>query len=162
EVYLYDAASKLLVCASCNPSGKPPHGVFDTEKSGEGLGLLVDRREDWAYNPKTPAPTAHWLAASIPGFTPLGISSPAQALHQPRYLSNSGRVFFNSADPLVAVEGARTRTETVSGEPTQVGVENVYEYEPAGSGGCSTAEGCTGLISSGTSAQESSFVDASE
>ena len=162
EVYLYDAASKLLVCASCNPNDKPPHGVFDTEKSGEGVGLLVDRRQDWAYKPETAAPTAHWLAASIPGWTPLGIASPAQALRQPRYLANTGRVFFDSADPLVPVEGARTRTEIVGGEATQVGVENVYEYEPAGIGGCSAQEGCTGLISSGTSGQESSFVDASE
>ena len=24
EVYLYDASTKLLVCASCNPNGEPP------------------------------------------------------------------------------------------------------------------------------------------
>ena len=162
EVYLYDAAAKLLLCASCNPNGRPPQGVFDTEKAGEGLGLLVDRRADWAYKPKTPAPTAHWLAASIPGWTPLSISSAAQALRQPRYLTDTGRLFFDSADPLVPVQGAQTRTEVVNGEATQVGIENVYEHEPAGNGSCAAQEGCTGLISSGTSPQESAFLDASE
>ena len=161
EVYLYDASSKLLVCASCNPDGHPPHGVFDSEKAGEGLGLLVDRREDWAYRPKTAAPTAHWLAGSIPGWTPLGWASAAQALRQPRYLSDSGRLFFDSADALVGLEQNPTREEQVGGEATQVGVESVYEYEPNGTGTCPREEGCTALISSGTSQQESAFVDAS-
>ena len=38
----------------------------------------------------------------------------------------------------------------------------MYEYEPAGNGSCTAQEGCTGLISSGTSPQESAFLDASE
>jgi hypothetical protein len=162
EVYLYDAATKLLTCVSCNPSGAQPQGVFDTNQSGEGLGLLVDRREDWAFRPHTAAPTAHWLAGSIPGWTPLGISSPAQALRQPRYLNDSGRVFFDSADPLIAVAGAQSREELVDGSQTQVGIESVYEFEPDAVGGCRRVEGCIGLISSGTSGQESAFVDASE
>ncbi len=163
EVYLYDAASKLLRCASCNPDGKPPRGVLDTVRGGEGLGLLVDRRQIWAEDPSPAikAPTAHWLAGSIPGWTPLGISSAAQALHQPRYLSDSGRLFFNSADALVALEHAASREEVIEGKPVQVGVESVYEYEPGGVGSCAMAPGCTALMSSGTSGQESAFVDAS-
>ena len=54
-----------------------------------------------------------------------------------------------------------TRAEEVQGQQTQVGVENVYQYEPKGVGGC-VKEGCVGLISSGTSAHESAFLDASE
>ncbi len=161
EVYLYDATSKLLVCASCNPRGEQPHGVLDTELAGEGVGLLVDRREDWASKTTTAAPTAHWLAGSIEGWSPLGFSSAAQALRQPRYLSNSGRLFFNSADPLVAVAGAHTRQETINKEPVQVGVESVYQFEPDGQGSCKEAQGCVGVISSGTAEQESAFVDAS-
>ena len=161
EVYLYDASSKLLVCASCNPSGERPHGVYDSENSGEGLGLLVDRRGDWTDKPKTPAPTAHWLAGSIPGWTPLGWASVAQALRQPRYLSDAGRLFFNSADALVTVEHSHTRQETINGEAVQVGVESVYQYERSGSGTCKREEGCVSLISSGTSQQESAFLDAS-
>ncbi len=161
EVFLYDASSKLLVCASCNPTGARPHGVLDTENAGEGLGLLVDRAQDWVQEPAAKAPTAHWLAGSLPGWSPLGIESAAQALHQPRYVSDSGRLFFNSADPLVAVEHAQTRSEIVDGEPVQVGVENVYEYNPQGVGACEQASGCVGLMSSGTAAEESAFVDAS-
>ena len=117
EVYLYDAATKLLLCASCNPNGQPPHGVFDTEKAGEGLGLLVDRRADWAYKPKT-AGTHRSLArrehprldaaghlkrrpgaasAALPRPTPAGCSSTAPTRS---YLC----------------EGAHTRTEVVNEE----------------------------------------------
>ena len=55
---------RRLSCASCNSSGggggwKRPHGVFDTELAGEGLGLLVDRPEIW---------NERWLAGSLPGW----------------------------------------------------------------------------------------------
>jgi DNA-binding beta-propeller fold protein YncE len=158
EVFLYDAAKGRLVCVSCNPSGARPHGVLDTERSGEGLGLLVDRPETWS---------GHWLAASIPGWTSVsGVAASFAARYQSRYLSNSGRLFFNAADSLIPQELASekltlTREEEVEGQKTQVGVENVYQYEPKGVGGCEK-EGCVGLISSGTSAHESAFLDASE
>jgi hypothetical protein len=135
EVYLYDAATGLLVCASCNPNG-PSTGVLDTPLSGEGVGLVVDRREDW---------TGQYLAGSVPGWTPLGVEG---AIHQPRYLSNSGRLFFNSPDELVP--------QATNGK------EDVYEYEPVGVGSCGEEEGCVSLISSGTAKQESAFLDASE
>ena len=155
EVYLYDAQTQLLVCASCNPDGEAPHGVFDTQQAGEGLGLLVDRRENWAYTDSSviKAPTEHWLAGSLPGWTPLGWSntSLAQALRQPRYLSDSGRLFFNSAEPTgPGLERAHTRTETIDGQPVQVGVDSVYEYEPDRTGSCQQSQGCVGLISSGS------------
>ena len=145
EVFLYDAASKLLTCASCNPGGAQPRGTLDTEDAGEGLGLLVDRRADWTVNLASSAPTAHYLAANIPGWAPLGAFS--GALHQPRYLLDSGRLFFNSPDDLV---------------PAATNAKNdVYEFEPSGVGSCVDAKGCVSLISSGTSSQESAFVDAS-
>ena len=152
EVYLYDAAQGRLVCASCNPSGEQPQGVFDTENAGEGLGLTVDRPETW---------TEHWLAGSIPGWTLFELSNPI-AEHQSRYLSNSGRLFFNATGPLLPTVASPTRQETVNGKPTSVGVENVYEYEPDGEGTCESQPGCLALISSGTSEHESSFLDASE
>ena len=161
EVYLYHASTKLLLCASCNPDGQPPDGVFDTGDAGEGLGLVVDRAQNWAASsPEARSPTAHWLAGSLPGWTPLG-NEGAQALRPPRYLSDSGRLFFDSADPLVRGAQARTRQETVGGQPVQVGVESVYEYEQHGTGSCAQPHGCVSLISSGTAEQESSFVDAS-
>jgi WD40-like Beta Propeller Repeat len=138
EVYLYSAETDQLVCASCDPTGARPVGVYD---SGS---LLVDRIGAWE---------GHDLAGSIPGWTSLTGNS---AQYQSRYLSNSGRLFFDSPDGLVA--------QDVNG------VEDVYEYEPEGLGSCTRSseafsersDGCVGLVSSGTSDEESAFVDASE
>jgi DNA-binding beta-propeller fold protein YncE len=158
EVFVYDAAQGRLSCASCNPSGARPHGVLDAESSGEGKGLLVDRPQTWL---------GHWVAGSIPGWTAAtGVAAGFVSHYQSRYLSDSGRLFFNGADSLVPEELAGgkltlTRAQEVEGQKAQVGVENVYEYEPKGVGGCQE-EGCVGLISSGTSAHESAFLDASE
>ena len=120
EVYLYDAQQGRLVCASCNPQDegeRRPEGVLDTVEAGEGLGLLVDRPKIWEDR---------WLAGSIPGWTPLDVES---AIYQSRYLSNDGRLFFNSADALVP-EDTNHRSETIDGSEQQVGAEDVYEYEP--------------------------------
>lgn len=136
EVFLYDAAAGAVVCASCNPSGAQPHGVLDVEDSGEGLGLLVDRPETWKDA---------WLAGSIPGWTLVGLT---QANYQSRYLSDNGRLFFNSPDRLVEQDGN--------------GKEDVYEYEPQGLGSCARSGGCVALVSSGTAPHESAFLDASE
>jgi hypothetical protein len=163
EVYLYDAESGHLVCASCDPSGARPHGVLDQQEAGEGLGLLVDRPGTW----NTGAPGVdHWLAGSIPGWTAWEQHA---AEYQSRYLTNEGRLFFNSADGLVPQDTN--------------GKEDVYEYEPEGVGPeaakCGPeslsgsevykregppgdeAAGCVALISSGKSSQESAFLDAS-
>jgi DNA-binding beta-propeller fold protein YncE len=135
EVYLYDSATATLTCASCNPSGARPDGVLDTEDAGEGRGLLVDRRKVWI---------GHWLAGNIPGWTSQSL---VNALFQPRYLNDEGRLFFNSPDRLVPA-GAD-------------GKENVYEYEPTGLGSCeSPSGGCVALISGGSSDRESAFVEA--
>lgn len=135
EVYVYDDAGGTLSCASCNPTGGRPSGVLDTEEAGEGRGLLVDRRKVWV---------GHWLAGNIPGWTAQSLNS---ALYQPRYLSNSGRLFFNSPDHLVP--------------RASDGKENVYEYEPNGVGSCESRSGaCVALISSGESGRESAFLEA--
>jgi sugar lactone lactonase YvrE len=150
EVYLYDAQKKKLVCASCNPTGGRPVGVFDTPEDE----LLVDRQGVWTQkgNGEEDKHTNHWLAASIPGWNNLGEDPPT---YQPRYLSGSGRLFFDSADALVPQDTN--------------GLEDVYEFEPALVGGCGSSEktneytgGCVSLISSGTSSSESAFFDASE
>ena len=146
EVYLYDALTGRLICASCNPSSenenhgfKRPAGVFDTQIGSEGLGLLVDRPETWQNR---------WLAGSIPGWTSDITGAQPSALYQPRYLSDSGRLFFDSPDDLVPQATNRK--------------EDVYEYEPEGIGSCQHSSGCIGLISSGSSPEESAFLDASE
>jgi hypothetical protein len=132
EAFLYDEASGAVSCVSCDPSGARPQGVFDVNKFP---GLLVDRPRTWV---------GRWLAGSIPGWTPYNIT---HSLYQSRYLSDSGRMFFNSSDALAPQDGN--------------GKEDVYEYEPQGVGGCTKAGGCQSLISSGISGEESAFMDAS-
>jgi hypothetical protein len=141
EVFLYDSQSDKISCVSCNPTGGRPEGVFD---KGEFPGLLIDHPNSWP---------SRWLAASVPGWT---LQSLVVALRQPRYLSNSGRVFFNAIDALAPQD-----TNTVA---------DVYEFEPPGAGDCtstdrsysSTADGCVSLVSSGSSKEESTLLDASE
>ena len=146
EVFLYHAATASLVCASCDPTGARPLGVYDPVSGPQNnfASLVVDESENWS---------GRWLAGSIPGWTNFRLS---HARYQSRYLSDSGRLFFDSPDTLVP-------------QATN-GVENVFEYEPGGVGSCEgtssiyspRSAGCTSLISSGTSAGESAFVDASE
>jgi WD40-like Beta Propeller Repeat len=147
EVFLYDAGTGKVVCASCNPTGGRPLGL---EVGGLVNERLVDYPENW---------NNRWLAANIPGWTSKSILA---ALYQSRYLSDSGRLFFNSVDELVPAD--------VNGKA------DVYEYEPDGVGSCQGSThgqsasvvfdeksgGCIGLISSGTSSEESVFMDASE
>ncbi len=176
EVFLYhtpgegeapsegEVPGESLVCVSCNPGGARPTGVYDAGTSlggsSEGLGLVVDRPEVWAANTDVdegaPGGLDDWLAGSVPGWTTLARQD---APYQSRYLSNSGRLFFNSADALVPVK-TPFRKETVEGTAQNVGVENVYEYEPRKV--CGHPGGCVGLISSGESEHESAFLDASE
>ncbi|HTZ63306.1 MAG TPA: hypothetical protein VMB51_04325 [Solirubrobacteraceae bacterium] len=150
EVYLYDSSTARLTCASCNPSGAQPQGVFDHEASGEGKGLLVDRLGVWketAAEEQGGARRAvdHWLAGSVPGWTPIEETT---AFYQSRYLSNSGRLIFDSPDRLVPADH-NTK-------------EDVYEFEPEDVGSCHSPAGCVALISSGESEQETAFLDASE
>jgi hypothetical protein len=119
EVFLYDAVTGVLVCASCDATGARPRG-----------------------------------GASVPGWT--------MPLYQSRYLSDGGRLFFDSPDSLVPQDTNNT--------------EDVYEYEPPAGEGAPSADsctrmsvtfvvsagGCVDLISSGSSPEPSSFLDASE
>jgi WD40-like Beta Propeller Repeat len=167
EVFLYDGVSGRLVCASCDPTGARPHGV-EYGSTGDNL-PLAGGVGVWLQS--------SWLAANVPAWTSY---EQASAIYQSRYLSNSGRLFFNASDGLV---------------PKDVnGTEDVYQYEPqgvpAGEHACTSASGngsevfkaarpfneieregkkiegeegagCVALISSGASAKESAFLDAS-
>jgi hypothetical protein len=151
EVYLYDAESNKLVCASCDPTGSRPVGIEAQEFGTFGVGTHTANLADVLEEPGT------GIAANLPRGDVIGNNN--ESRYQPRYLSNSGRLFFNSDDALVS--------QDVNGQ------EDVYEYEPpgvGGVGGCTTSSttysersgGCVALISSGTSYQESGFMDASE
>jgi hypothetical protein len=141
EVYLYDAASGRLVCASCDPTGARPVGVHGPGNQA----LLMEADGMWEST---------WLAGSIPGWHYATASYPA--FYQPRDLSDSGRLFFDSPDALVPQDTN--------------GLADPYEYELAGVGDCTSASatyskrsgGCVNLVSSGTSSGESLFYDASE
>jgi hypothetical protein len=88
----------------------------------------------------------HWLAGNLPGWENVG--AVGNHVYQPRYLSDSGRLFFDTPEPLVAQDTN--------------GLEDVYQYEPGGVGSCAGGGGCVSLISSGHSGSESAFMDASE
>jgi hypothetical protein len=164
EVYLYDAATGGLVCTSCDPTGARPDGA----ELGRQEPLVL-------HNGGNALETGRWIAANLPEWD-TETAPGEKTFYQPRYLSDSGRLFFDTADSLV---------------PKDVnGTQDVYEYEPQGAGprsapcgpgAVSGAEvfeparsvqvegrtveggaGCVALISSGTSAQESAFMDASE
>jgi hypothetical protein len=145
EVYLYSAETGRLACVSCNPTGERPAGIFDS-----GL-RLVDEPNIWTFG------AGRWLAGNIPGWTAMRLN---YARYQSRYLSNDGRVFFNSSDALVPRDTN--------------GLMDVYEYEPEGTPATgphactassatfsASAGGCIGLVSSGSSDEESAFLDAS-
>ena len=140
EVYLYSASAKRLVCASCDPTGARPLGSTTLLGAVYGTG--------WETTP---------IAANIPSWTSYSAEKP---IYDPRFLSDSGRLFFNAVGGLV---------------PRDVnGQVDVYELEPPGEGSCTTATrtgtvlyvpaaaGCVALISSGESPEESEFEDASE
>ncbi len=170
EVYLYHAGEHpatepgSLTCASCNPTGARPHGIEYGVDGSEGVDSMPLGGGHLVWPGKT------WVAANLPAWTTFELG---QAARQPRYLSDSGRLFFNAIDALV---------------PKDVdGTVDVYEYEPAGvpagehacspsaSDGAEVYEpehestpgdtrpaGCVALISSGASSGESAFLDASE
>ncbi|HUC07940.1 MAG TPA: hypothetical protein VMR96_07595, partial [Solirubrobacterales bacterium] len=71
------------------------------------------------------------------------------SLPQARYLSNSGRLFFDSQDALSPFD-------------SNEGVEDVYQFEPEGVGGCKREGGCVGLISAGSEGVDSNFLAADE
>lgn len=147
EVFLYHANTNDIACISCNPTGGKPVGLHE---SSVYEGNLVDYALNWE---------GRWVAGSVPGWTTADLS---HSLYQSRYLSDSGRMFFNAADALVPAD--------VNGK------EDVYEYEPSGVGSCQppgygqsasnlyveSIGGCVALITAGTSSEESAFMDASE
>jgi hypothetical protein len=145
EVYLYSASANKLVCASCNPTGARPVGAEYSEHDFY-YGALFAGAHLWFNH-------GAGVAANVPAWTQS--SATTTPYYQPRYLSDSGRLFFNSSDALVS--------QDVNG------TEDVYEYEPPGVGSCTPAVetfsersgGCVDLVSSGTSPEESAFLDAS-
>ena len=136
EVFEYDEATARLSCVSCDRTGVRPAGMLD----GGSPPPLVDETGVWA---------GRWLTASLPTWTPYGNAKyTLEDSYPSRALADGGRLFFDSPDALVASDTN--------------GKGDVYEYEPDGVGSCALPAGCVSLISSGTSSEESVFLDASE
>jgi hypothetical protein len=157
EVYLYDAQTGHLTCASCNPTGARPSGAAYRDLELGPVGV-------WEHNPGLAAYVPRW-----PAF------AQSRALYQPRYLSDDGRLFFDAVDGLVPRD-VNDRGDVYEYEPEGVGPEGEACAPGAGSGslvfrparvfevggqGGEEGAGCVSLISSGASAQESVFLDAS-
>jgi hypothetical protein len=152
EAFLFGAGAGRLVCASCNPTGARPAGM-EIPNAGTTAAPLIDSEEQWR--------TGQWLAGVLPVSYSIGLSG-TLTVDQPRYLSDGGRLFFDSTEALVPQDSD--------------GTVDVYEYEPppggdsAASDSCSessvtfsaAAGGCVGLVSGGDSSSESVLVEASE
>jgi hypothetical protein len=113
EVFVYEADTGGVACASCDPSGAPPA----LEPGGSAT-----------YLPVSMSPTFMRRWASADG----------------------SEVFFDSSQPLSKQDTNR--------------IQDVYEWERAGSGTCpagSPGGGCISLLSGGDSSDNSFFVDAS-
>ena len=132
EVYHYDADNDKLTCVSCNPSGEPPTGPPI---------LTPYNAFDKPLNEGAFFEEKYAQAATLPTWE--------RDFHASRVLSEDGnRVFFQSHEALAARD-------------TNGAIKDVYQWEAQGTGSCEQAGGCVDLISTGTSAQGSEFVDAS-
>lgn len=131
EVFRYDADSDELTCVSCNPTGVRPQG---------GLILVPYSRFERTISDDIAFNESYGQAALLP--------TCERELYCSHVLSDDGgRVFFHSFEALVARDTN--------------GVRDVYQWEAQGTGGCGEPDGCVDLISTGTSPQESEFIDAS-
>lgn len=129
ELYLYDAAANSLACASCNPSGERPTA-------------FAIRGKTYAGGPDSEGGAVEEVTG-----------------HAPRQLSESGQVFFDSAEGLLPADtNGQAGCPSVSGFPS---CTDVYEFEPDGEGSCAESAGCLSLLSTGTGSLETFLIDAS-
>jgi hypothetical protein len=134
ELYLYRPGDSSPICVSCNPTGARPRGP--TYPSTGRPDNPFDR-------------PAHVFTRNIS--------------------ADGNRVFFDSPEKLVAADVNGDAGCPLTGSWDTRVCADVYEWEAAGSGSCTEASsaysdlnrGCIYLLSSGTSAQPSYFVDAS-
>jgi len=89
-------------------------------------------------NPSGASPLGDAILRRTPGAS-------SNDLAQPRYLTDAGRLFFDSRDSLSPFD-------------TNGGVEDVYEFKAQGAGGCERDGGCVTLISAGRSGVDSNLL----
>jgi hypothetical protein len=135
-------------------SGEADTEVFLYEAEGDGgAGRLVCA----SCNPSGARPAGEQAVVGVSGFPTAGrLLPPENVLYASRMLSADGkRLYFESYDALTLADTNGRR--------------DVYQWEAPGKGSCKTASpsysprngGCVELVSSGKSALDSGFVDAS-
>ena len=123
EVYLYDAdgqASWSARRAIRRVHGRSACSIVRKRNCSSTVTGCVD--SDTRSSRKHPR-TNHWLAGSVPGWDDLDDNP---STYQPRYLSDSGRLFFDSPDALVPQDTN--------------GLEDVYELSPRVKVRCSSGD----------------------
>jgi hypothetical protein len=141
----YDNNGGCHLVSANEPAGCPEIFVYNADSAQLVCG---------SCNPSGQPPVAARLAGGLEnaykvggGFLPAP-STAATGTYQLRWISEDGsRVFFDTAEPLVPRDTN--------------GVQDVYEWERAGTGSCHTTPGCVYIISSPSSSEEAYFVDAS-
>jgi hypothetical protein len=150
EIYLYDAASNRLSCASCDPTGARPTGIpyGPLESGNDSLHTL---RGEWG--------STEWVAALLPQST--SAWGEDGSAYQARYLSDSGRLYFNALGGLVPSDSNGTGDVYEFEQPQAPGQTDSDSCSPDSPAFSQHSGGCLSLISSGTSKESASFLDAS-
>jgi hypothetical protein len=122
---------------------------YDNRGTCGGGSRLIDCTEVFLFDSNTGSLLC--ASCSPSGQAPVGpsvlrlVQSSPSYLPQPHYLSNSGRLIFDSADSLSPFD-------------TNDRVEDIYQYEPEGIGNCLRQAGCVSLISAGREPVDSNFL----
>jgi hypothetical protein len=144
-------------------AASPANRTAESSPNGQWVAFLSSAPV--ISSPSTPVPEVYLYdslsgALTCPSCNPTGaqpkgssslsripqVTGAEEALPQPRYLFDSGRLFFDSQDQLSPFD-------------TNGNVEDVYRYDPEGSS-CNRAGGCVSLISGGRGSSDSNFVAA--
>ena len=142
---------RYLAFASRAELAPPIAGYSNVGPCEENLGKFIQTPcpEVYLYDSQTGRLSCPSCNPS--GAAPLGWSvlrrfelAPRSA-SQPRYLTDSGRLYFDSEESLLPAD-------------TNEGVEDVYQWEPEGVGSCQREAGCTSLLSAGTGTGDSNFL----
>jgi hypothetical protein len=161
------APSPTYRTAEASPDGRWLAFLSEAQPTGyDNVGACKFDPVKQRYAPSAPCDEAYLydsaagklicVSCNPSGASPLGPTRLTQLFQapgsfpQPRYLTDEGRLYFDSADSLTPFD-------------TNEGVEDVYQYEPEGVGTCTKEGGCVALISAGHEAVDSNLlgIDAS-
>jgi hypothetical protein len=118
-----------------------------TYKASDESFTITDCREIFLYDAASGSlvcPSCNPSGASVLGPSSLTTIDTRIPQRPVRFVTDSGRLYFDSQDSLVPTD-------------TNEGREDVYQYEPDGSGTCARSPGCTALISAGSRGADSNL-----